>query len=230
MVLAGLSAGSVCWFESGTTDSFGKLAAFSGGLGLLPGSHSPHYDGDPERRPTYRRLIAEGALSDGYAADDGAALVFRGTELAEVVASKPAARAYRVARGPAGDAVETELADPLPGLNRPPGVRGRVPDADRANGTGVFPRDLAASGGLHGSAPTGRHEPGCEVGQGGEDEEPLLGRRMRHDQKPCGRDRVRVGVERPGLRRSLDREARSSEDEEVEVELARAPAAPATTP
>ena len=48
VVLAGLSAGSICWFESGTTDSFGPLAAFSGALGLLPGSHSPHYDGEPE--------------------------------------------------------------------------------------------------------------------------------------------------------------------------------------
>ena len=110
VVLTGLSAGSICWFEGGTTDSFGALAALSGGLGLLPGSHSPHYDGEPERRPTYQRLIAEGALADGYAADDGAALVFRGTELADVVASRPAARAYRVTRRPTGEsAIETEL-------------------------------------------------------------------------------------------------------------------------
>ena len=109
VVLAGLSAGSICWFESGTTDSFGGLAAFSGGLGLLPGSHSPHYDGEPERRPTYQRLIAERTLPGGYAADDGAALVFRGTELVEAVASRPAARGYRVVRGPDGDAIETEL-------------------------------------------------------------------------------------------------------------------------
>ncbi len=109
VVLAGLSAGSICWFESGTTDSFGALAALAGGLGLLPGSHSPHYDGEAERRPTYHDLITRGLLPDGFAADDGAALVFRGTELAEVVASRPAARAYRVVRGPAGEAIETEL-------------------------------------------------------------------------------------------------------------------------
>lgn len=109
VVLAGLSAGSICWFESGTTDSFGPLAAFRGGLGFLPGSHSPHYDGEPLRGPTFRRLIAEGALPDGYAADDGAALLFLGTELSEVVASRPGARAYRVERSPAGTAVETEL-------------------------------------------------------------------------------------------------------------------------
>jgi peptidase E len=108
-ILTGLSAGSLCWFEGGTTDSFGPLAALRDGLGLLPGSHSPHYDGEAERRPTYQRLIAEGALPDGYAADDGAALVFRGTELEEVVASRPDARGYRVERGPHGSAVETVL-------------------------------------------------------------------------------------------------------------------------
>jgi peptidase E len=109
IVLAGLSAGSLCWFESGTTDSFGPLAAFHGGLGFLPGSHSPHYDAEPERRPTYHDLIGRGALPDGLAADDGAALVFRGTDLAEVVASRPAARGYRVERRADGGAVETEL-------------------------------------------------------------------------------------------------------------------------
>lgn len=109
VVLAGLSAGSNCWFEAATTDSFGPLAALKDGLGLLPGSHSPHYDGEPARRPTFHRLIGSGELPDGCAADDGAALVYHGTELAGVVASRPAARAYRVVRGPAGDVIETEL-------------------------------------------------------------------------------------------------------------------------
>jgi dipeptidase E len=97
VVLAGLSAGSICWFEAGTTDSFGPdLAVLTDGLGLLPGSHCPHYDGEPQRRPSYHRLVAEGRLPAGYAADDGAALVFDGTELREVVASRPDATAYRV--------------------------------------------------------------------------------------------------------------------------------------
>jgi peptidase E len=109
VVLTGLSAGSICWFEGGTTDSFGPLAALRDGLGLLPGSHAPHYDGEEERRPAFHRLVAEGSLPDGLAADDGAGLVFRGTHLVEVVASRPAARGYRVERGPDGRAVETEL-------------------------------------------------------------------------------------------------------------------------
>ena len=109
VVLTGLSAGSLCWFEGGTTDSFGGLAALRDGLGFLPGSHTPHYDGEPGRRPTYHRLVADGSLPDGYAADDCAALVYRGTQLVEVVTSQPAARGYRVERGPNGRAVETEL-------------------------------------------------------------------------------------------------------------------------
>lgn len=109
VILAGTSAGANCWFEGSTTDSFGGLAALNDGLGLLPGSFSPHYDGEPLRRPTFRRLIADGTLRDGYAADDGAALVFHGTEPAEAVASRPGARAHRVIRGPDGQAIETDL-------------------------------------------------------------------------------------------------------------------------
>ena len=109
-VMTGLSAGSLCWFETGTTDSFGVgLAALSGGLGFIPGSHSPHYDGEANRRPRYHQLVAEGALPSGYAADDGAALVFDGTELVEVVASRPDARAYRVELGADGAVAENEL-------------------------------------------------------------------------------------------------------------------------
>jgi peptidase E len=110
-VMTGQSAGSLCWFETGTTDSFGAgLAALSGGLGFVPGSHAPHYDAEATRRPHYQRLVADGVLPAGYAADDGAALVFHGGELAEVVAARPGARAYRVERGPDGAAIETIVA------------------------------------------------------------------------------------------------------------------------
>jgi peptidase E len=99
VVLAGRSAGAICWFASGTTDSYGgPIAAVHGGLELIPGSHSPHYDGEAERRPTYQRLIAEGVLPDGYAADDGVALLFEGPQLTEALAERDGARAYRVER------------------------------------------------------------------------------------------------------------------------------------
>ena len=99
VVLCGISAGMNCWFEQSVTDSFGALAPLTDGLGLLAGSACPHYDGEGERRPAFRRLIEAGELSGGWAADDGAALVFDGTEVDEVVASRRGARAYRVERG-----------------------------------------------------------------------------------------------------------------------------------
>jgi len=110
VVLAGISAGMICWFEQGLTDSLhGQLSALPC-LGFLPGSATPHYDGEAERRPAYHRLIAAGELAAGYAADDGAALHFVGTRLDAVVASCPNARAYRVERDPTGDGVtETPL-------------------------------------------------------------------------------------------------------------------------
>jgi dipeptidase E len=109
-VLCGISAGMNCWFEGSVTDSFGPgLAPLTDGLGLLAGSACPHYDGEPERRPTYRRLIASGELAAGWAADDGAALVFEDDRLAEVVASRPEARAYQVARIPGGGVQERPL-------------------------------------------------------------------------------------------------------------------------
>lgn len=99
VVLCGVSAGALCWFESGVTDSFGAaLAGHRGGLGLLSGSACPHFDGEPLRRPTYHRLVADGQLPGGFAADDGAAMHFVGTTLQRVVASRPLARAYRVER------------------------------------------------------------------------------------------------------------------------------------
>jgi dipeptidase E len=97
VVMAGMSAGALCWFEGGITDSYGAVDALPDGLGLLPGSMCPHFDSEPGRRPVYLRLVAEGTLPPGIAADDNCALHFRGTELAEAVSSRDAAGAYRVA-------------------------------------------------------------------------------------------------------------------------------------
>ncbi len=109
LVVAGMSAGAICWFESCTTDSFGpELRPLDGGLAFLEGSLCPHYDGEAQRRPLFRKLVAEGRLSAGYGVDDGAALVFDGTELREVVSSRPGAAAYRV-EAIDGEAHETRL-------------------------------------------------------------------------------------------------------------------------
>ena len=109
-VLAGVSAGSLCWFEGGVTDSFGPLAPLRDGVGFLPGTHCPHYDGEAERRPTYQRLIGEGTLSAGWACDDGAAIRWSGTTFAEAVSSRPEGRVYRVER--VGGEVVEEPVEP----------------------------------------------------------------------------------------------------------------------
>jgi peptidase E len=102
IILSGVSAGSICWFGQGTTDSlFGPLTPIAC-LGVLPGSNSPHYDSEPERRPTYHRLIAAGEIEDGYAADDGVGLHFIDDQLHAAVSSRPNARAYRVERSGEG--------------------------------------------------------------------------------------------------------------------------------
>jgi peptidase E len=109
VVLGGPSAGGICWFEGGVTDSFGpELALLPRALGFQPGSFCPHYDGEPERRPAYERLLRERLLPAGWAADDGVGVRFDGVELAEVVSERDGSTAYRVeARD--GEVVETPL-------------------------------------------------------------------------------------------------------------------------
>ena len=110
-VLAGVSAGSLCWFQHGVTDSFGT-ADMSGidGLGLIAGSHCPHYDGEG-RRPAYSRLLRDG-MPPGIAADGGVALHYVDGERKRVISSSPSARAYHVElRG--GEVVETPIVPEL---------------------------------------------------------------------------------------------------------------------
>jgi dipeptidase E len=96
IVLCGVSAGALCWFETGVTDSFGSsLTYIDNLLGLVPGSFCPHYNGDSLRRPTYQRLVHDG-MKPGFAADVGAALHFIDGTLSEVVSSRPDAGAYRL--------------------------------------------------------------------------------------------------------------------------------------
>src|SRR5438552_3677525 len=96
VVLAGWSAGMICWFEAGVTDSFGpELEGMRDGLGFLGGSACPHYDGEALRRPVFTKLVAEG-FPPGVAADDGVGLHYLGTELTEAVAMREGPGAYRV--------------------------------------------------------------------------------------------------------------------------------------
>jgi peptidase E len=114
VVLAGVSAGALCWFEGGTTDSFGTvLRPFTAGLAMLPGSYCPHYSAEPARRPLYESLVADGSLPAGIACDDGTAAHFADDALAEVVADGPGAFGYRVEPDGAGGAAQTTLATRL---------------------------------------------------------------------------------------------------------------------
>jgi peptidase E len=115
VVLCGVSAGANCWFEASTTDSFrvGNADPLLDGLGFLPGSFSPHFDSEPERRPRFHTLVATGELPGGLACDDFAAVRFEGTALAEAVASRDGAGAYRVTRADAGVSEEPLPVRPL---------------------------------------------------------------------------------------------------------------------
>jgi dipeptidase E len=112
VVLAGLSAGAMCWFEGGVTTSTGVPEPVSG-LGFLPGSLTVHADGDPTRLPVYEAAVRSGRLPGGWAADDGVGLLFRGERLERVVSSRPRARAQRVALDARGALERAPLAPEL---------------------------------------------------------------------------------------------------------------------
>jgi peptidase E len=96
ILLAGMSAGAICWYEQGVTDSVPGALGSLDGLGFLPGSCCPHFDGEPERRPAYRQLIKEKAILPGYAIDDWVALHYVNDELEEIVSARPESAAYKV--------------------------------------------------------------------------------------------------------------------------------------
>jgi peptidase E len=109
VVLTGVSAGSICWHVGGTTDSFGpELRPVTDGLGFVPFSNGVHYDAEEQRRPLLHRLIGDGTLPAGYATDNGAGVVYRGTEFVEAVTETDGAAAYFVTTADDGTA-ETRL-------------------------------------------------------------------------------------------------------------------------
>jgi peptidase E len=108
IVLSGISAGAICWFDVGLTDSWaGELFPLPC-LGFLADGCCPHYDGEPERRPSLQRLVGEHKMPPTLAIEDGAAAHFTGRELTRIVASRPKAKAYRVELQ-SGSALETPL-------------------------------------------------------------------------------------------------------------------------
>jgi peptidase E len=108
IVLGGASAGSLCWFEEGTTDSRPRALSIVQCLGLLKGSHCPHYDREAQRRPQYLALVGSGQLKPGYACDNDAGIYFEDNEVRRVVKTRAEARVFHV-RAVDGQAVEEQL-------------------------------------------------------------------------------------------------------------------------
>jgi peptidase E len=98
IVLGGASAGSLCWFDEGTTDSRPKALSIVKCLGFIKGSHSPHYDKEAGRRPLYQQLIGSGEMQPGYACDNDAGLYFEDNEIKRVVSTRPEAKCYHVTK------------------------------------------------------------------------------------------------------------------------------------
>lgn len=110
VVLCGESAGSICWHLGGTTDSFGPtLRPVTDGLGFLPYGNGVHYDAEEQRRPLLHKLVADGTLPVSYAADNGVALHYTGTDLVAAVSAREGAAGYRVEPDGAGGAAEVRV-------------------------------------------------------------------------------------------------------------------------
>jgi dipeptidase E len=112
VVMAGVSAGSICWFEQGITDSIPGAYTAIRCLGFVHGSNCPRFDSEPDRQSTYRMLVAGGSVPEGYAVDDGVALHFMDDSLYGIVTARPAGKAHRLERSNGG--VKETTLDPVP--------------------------------------------------------------------------------------------------------------------
>ncbi len=125
VVLGGVSAGSICWHIGGTTDSFGReLRPFTDGLGWLPYANGVHYDAEEQRRPLMHKLVGDGTLPAGYATDNGAGLLYRGTRLVEAFAESDGPLGYEVSRDADGAVTEVPLPTRVLPDRAPPQRRG----------------------------------------------------------------------------------------------------------
>jgi peptidase E len=110
-IMAGLSAGSICWFKQGLTDSVtGKLLPLEC-LGFLAGSNCPHFDTEKGRRPSYYEAILDGSMIDGIACDDGVAAHFIDGKLERCVSSLSKAKAYKLKN--VGGSIDESIIEPV---------------------------------------------------------------------------------------------------------------------
>lgn len=112
-VVAGVSAGAICWFEHGITDSNAGVLGPISGLGILPGSCCPHYSHEKDRKPAFEQLIRAGTVPNGIAIDDGAAMHFKNGVPYRVVVGSASTNVYEVIRTASGIATQ-----PVSGFER----------------------------------------------------------------------------------------------------------------
>ncbi len=106
-ILTGTSAGGLCWWDGGSTDSFGHpVQAIHDGLGWVPGAFVPHYDSEADRRPLLHKWVAEGVYDSAYAVDDGVALHVVDGKVIGALSERDVAKAYLITRDADGNAVE----------------------------------------------------------------------------------------------------------------------------
>jgi peptidase E len=114
IVMAGGSAGSLCWFTSGITDSRPKQLTLVDCLGFIPTSHCPHYHSEPGRKPLYQEEVLIGHLRAGYACDDRAGILFQDEKLIKSVAADPNSHTYFVSVADGKIKEEQLPIEPLP--------------------------------------------------------------------------------------------------------------------
>jgi len=107
-VLSGVSAGAICWFDQGITDSWADVLHTMPCLEMLPGSCCPHFDSEPDRRPSVHALVAEGTVNNVLALDDGVGAHFIDRKHVATVSARTTGTAYRVRRR-GSEVVETAL-------------------------------------------------------------------------------------------------------------------------
>lgn len=106
-LLAGTSAGALCWHEGGPTSGFGEVRTVEDGLSFIPGSLGVHYDSQPERRPALQRAVDAGRLPGGFGLDEGTAVLYEGDRAVDFVTERPGGRVHRVDAGVAEQPLPT---------------------------------------------------------------------------------------------------------------------------
>ena len=110
-ILCGVSAGSICWFEKGVTDSWASNLSIIDCLGFVPGNNCPHYNSELDRRPSVHKFIDSNNIDTCYASDDGAALHFKNGKLYKSITFYKDSKSYIITKGKNGKVIEKKIPE-----------------------------------------------------------------------------------------------------------------------